>query len=81
MLDDQGRFWRQRQWQAAADAAKKRSVQQHPLWSQWCLYQGRTAATFMHELRELAVTTAGRPAPIGANAGRLWPWCCRIVPS
>jgi hypothetical protein len=62
-----------RQWRAAAGAGKKRPVQQHPLWSQWCLYQGRAAAAFMHELRELAATTAGRPVPIGANAGLLWP--------
>ena len=62
-----------REWQAAAGESKKRSVQQHPLWSQWCLYQGRAAAAFMRELRQLAATTAGRPVPIGANAGLLWP--------
>jgi hypothetical protein len=62
-----------RQWQAAADQQKKRPVQQHPLWNQWCLYQGRVAAAFMRELRELAASTAGRPIPIGANAGLLWP--------
>jgi hypothetical protein len=59
------------QWQA--DSENKRRVQQHPLWDQWSLYQGRTAAEFMMELRKLAATTAGRPVPIGANAGLLWP--------
>lgn len=34
---------------------------------QWPLYQGRAAAGFMEELRELAATTAGRSIPIGAN--------------
>ena len=62
-----------RQWRAASDSHKKRAVQQHPLWNQWSLYQGRAAAGFMEELRELAATTAGRSIPIGANAGLLWP--------
>jgi hypothetical protein len=43
------------------------------LWHQWSIYQGRAAAAFMMQLRELAATTAGRPVPIGANAGLLWP--------
>jgi hypothetical protein len=55
------------------DSETKRRVQQHPLWGQWSLYQGRAAAAFMMELRKLAATTAGRPVPIGANAGLLWP--------
>jgi hypothetical protein len=59
------------QWQANSE--NKRRVQQHPLWGQWSLYQCRAAATFMMELRKLAATTAGRPVPIGANAGLLWP--------
>ena len=37
------------------------------------MYQGRAAAAFMRELRELVAATAGRPLPIGANAGLLWP--------
>ena len=62
-----------RQWQAAADAQTRRPVTQHPLWREWAVYQGRAAAAFMCELRELAASTAGRPIPIGANAGLLWP--------
>ena len=60
-----------RQWRA--ESKNERPVQQHPLWSQWSLYQGRAAADFMLELRELAATAAGHPVPIGANAGLLWP--------
>lgn len=62
-----------RRWLAASDSGKKRRVQQHPLWGQWSLYQGRAAAAFMKELHQLAADTAGRPIPIGANAGLLWP--------
>lgn len=62
-----------RQWRAAGGQAKKKPVTQHPLWNQWAIHQGRAAAAFMLELRELAATTAGRPLPIGANAGLLWP--------
>jgi hypothetical protein len=62
-----------RQWRAAGDPAKKKPVTQHPLWNQWAIYQGRAAAAFMLELRALAASTAGRPLPIGANAGLLWP--------
>lgn len=50
-----------------------RTVQQHPLWSHLCIYQLRGAASFMAELRALAAATAGRPVPMGANAGLLWP--------
>lgn len=53
-------------------AAPDRKVQQHPFWSQWRTYQLRGAAQFMAELRALAASTAGRPVPIGANAGLLW---------
>ena len=60
-----------RQWRA--ESKNERPVQQHPLWSQWSLYQGRAAADFMLELRELAAKAAGHPVPIGANAGLLWP--------
>ena len=62
-----------RQWRSASDTSKRQSVQQHPLWDEWALYQGRAAASFMLELRQLAASTAGRPVPIGANAGLLWP--------
>jgi hypothetical protein len=62
-----------RQWRAAADSHRPRSVTQHPLWNEWSVFQGRAAAAFMLELRELAAATAGRRLPIGANAGLLWP--------
>jgi len=50
-----------------------RKVTQHPLWSQWRIYQLRGAAEFMAELRALAARTAGHPVPMSANAGLLWP--------
>jgi hypothetical protein len=56
----------------AADVAR-RTTTAHPLWPQWSIYQRRAAAAFMLELRELAAQTAGRPVPVGANAGLLWP--------
>jgi len=56
----------------AADGAKRKTTA-HPLWPQWSIYQRRSAAAFMLELRELAAQTAGRPVPVGANAGLLWP--------
>ncbi len=62
-----------RKWQAASPGGKKRPVTQHPLWNLWSVFQGRSAAAFMQELRELAASTAGHPMPIGANAGLLWP--------
>ncbi|MBM4088828.1 MAG: hypothetical protein FJ276_05265 [Planctomycetes bacterium] len=62
-----------RQWRSTSGSTPNRSVQQHPLWNEWCVYQGRAAAAFMMELRALAASTAGRPVPIGANAGLLWP--------
>jgi hypothetical protein len=49
-----------------------RKVQQHPLWSQWRVYQLQGAAQFMAELRTLAAQTAGHPVPMGANACLLW---------
>jgi hypothetical protein len=49
-----------------------RRVQDHPLWSQWRIYQLQGAAQFMEELRSLAATTAGHAVPMGANAGLLW---------
>lgn len=49
-----------------------RKVTQHPLWNHWRIYQLRSAAQFMAELRALAAQTAGHPLPIGANAGLLW---------
>ncbi len=60
------------QW-IAAEAAKPRKPTEHPLWSQWTIYQCRSAAAFMQELHELANQTAGRAIPMGANAGLLWP--------
>ncbi len=49
-----------------------RRVQDHPLWSQWRIYQLQGAAQFMEELRSLAARTAGHAVPMGANAGLLW---------
>lgn len=57
----------------AQDQTKQRRVQEHPLWSQWVVYQCHAQAAFMQELRELAAETAGHPIPVGANAGLLWP--------
>ncbi len=62
-----------RRWIAAGGAESKRKATGHPLWRHWSIYQGRGAAAFMLELRELAARTAGRPVPVGANAGLLWP--------
>lgn len=59
-----------REW-LAADA--KRKTTEHPLWAQWTVYQTRAAAEFMKGLKALAARTAGRPVPMGANAGLLWP--------
>jgi hypothetical protein len=61
-----------KQW-LAASPNKKRTVTQHPLWPRWTIYQCRAAAAFMRELHQLADKTAGRPVPMGANAGLLWP--------
>lgn len=44
----------------------------HPLWGAFTAYQYRAAAAFMLELRTLAAEVAGRPVPVGANAGLLW---------
>ena len=52
------------------NAGKKAT--QHPLWNHWRIYQLRSAAQFMAELRALAAQTAGHPVPVGANAGLLW---------
>lgn len=49
-----------------------RKANQHPLWNHWRIYQLRSAAQFMAELRALAAQTAGHPVPMGANAGLLW---------
>lgn len=62
-----------KEWVAAGDAKSPRRVTQHPLWSQWTIYQCRAAAAWMQELHELATRTAGRYVPFGANAGLLWP--------
>jgi hypothetical protein len=61
-----------RDWIAAAPSLR-RTPPQHPLWSQWSIYQCRAAAAFMADLHTLASKTAGRPVPMGANAGLLWP--------
>lgn len=55
-----------------AEGAGKRRVTDHPLWSQWVIYQHRAAADLMMELRALAAKTSGHPVPVGANAGLLW---------
>jgi hypothetical protein len=60
-----------RRWVAGVPG--KRKIQDHPLWPVWTAYQHRAAAAFMLELRGLAERTAGRPVPVGANAGLLWP--------
>ena len=62
-----------RAWIAAGGTGAGRKPTGHPLWRHWSIYQGRGAAAFMLELRELAQQTAGRPVPVGANAGLLWP--------
>ncbi len=62
-----------RNWIAAGGSEAKRTATAHPLWRHWSIYQGRSAAAFMLELRDLAARTAGRPVPVGANAGLLWP--------
>ncbi|MBM3493667.1 MAG: hypothetical protein FJX72_05000 [Armatimonadetes bacterium] len=53
--------------------AAGRKVTGHPVWPEWEVYQCRAAAEFMMELRKLATEAAGRPVPVGANAGLLWP--------
>jgi hypothetical protein len=60
-----------KQWLTIGSQSKKETG--HPLWSEWTTYQCRAAADFMFELRRLAAETAGRPIPVGANAGLLWP--------
>lgn len=57
----------------AADKTQRRSATWHPLWPEWSVYQCRAAAAFMEELHTVANATAGRPVPMGANAGLLWP--------
>jgi hypothetical protein len=66
-------FKKEMQTWISAGGKTKRKVSDHPLWSEWTIYQSRAAASFMKELRELAAKTAGKPVPIGANAGLLWP--------
>lgn len=57
-------------WLAAAPG---RQPTQHPAWPVWTAYQCKAAAAFMAELRRAAEAAAGRPVPVGANAGLLWP--------
>jgi hypothetical protein len=59
-----------RQWLAEAPGRK---VTDHPLWPEWEVYQCHAAASFMKHLRSLAARTAGKPVPVAANAGLLWP--------
>lgn len=54
------------------EAGADRKVTQHPLWPEFEAYHTRAAAAFMMELRDLAARTAGKPVPVGANAGLLW---------
>lgn len=60
-------------WIAAGGTGSGRKPTGHPMWRHWSIYQGRGAAAFMLELRELARETAGHPVSVGANAGLLWP--------
>lgn len=62
-----------RKWLAECLAGETRRVTGHPLWREWSVYQLRSAATYMQELRALAGRVAGRPVPVSANAGLLWP--------
>lgn len=50
-----------------------RNVTSHPLWPEWSVFQYHRAADLMKELRTLAAAVAGKPVPVGANAGLLWP--------
>ena len=61
-----------RSWVRQEPSAQRKPAQ-HPLWPQWTVYQCRAAAAFMQELRSVAERVGGRPVPIGANAGLLWP--------
>jgi hypothetical protein len=54
------------------DEKPGRKIEQHPLYHHFRVYQFRGAAKFMGDLRALAARTAGRPIPMGANAGLLW---------
>lgn len=62
-----------RKWLADCLAGETRRVQDHALWPEWSVYQLRGAAEHMLELRALAARAAGRPVPVSANAGLLWP--------
>jgi hypothetical protein len=62
-----------RAWLAGAGPDEERRVQDHLLWDEWTVYQARGAASFMSRLRALAAAEAGRPVPVSANAGVLWP--------
>lgn len=62
-----------RTWIAGGGGGTPRKATGHPLWRHWSVYQSRSAAAFMLELRDLAARTAGKPVPVGANAGLLWP--------
>ena len=62
-----------RAWLDEAAPGAERPVQEHPLWDQWTVYQARGATAFVSHLRALAAREAGRPVPMSANAGLLWP--------
>ena len=62
-----------RAWLAEPEAGEERRIQDHPLWDEWTVFQARGATSFMSRLRALAAKEAGRPVPMSANAGVLWP--------
>lgn len=62
-----------RSWRAAAAPGTARRLEDHPLWREWSTCHLRASLAWMKELRALAARTAGRPVPISANAGLLWP--------
>ncbi len=58
-------------WQAAQGGAQTKPWQR-PLWNEWQSFHLKAAAAFMQELKQHAAKVAGRPLPMGANAGILW---------
>jgi hypothetical protein len=62
-----------RRWRAEAPPGTARVAATHPLWPEWRTFQLRSAAEYMKHLRRVAERAAGRPVPMSANAGLLWP--------